>query len=117
MKLDQNALLSLARGFSYAEQGAEGYLHFHRFTKKGEDFYREILRGDRDRVTRFGDFAEIGRVVRAAAEAQKGVVVIDGLSLVPHDPKYFVPDGVHPNDAGFRVYAEALCKAMLPHLD
>ena len=48
MKLDQNALLSLARGFSYAEQDAEGYLHFHRFTKKGEDFYHEILRGDRD---------------------------------------------------------------------
>ena len=40
------------------------------------------------------------------------VHLIDGLALVPNGPQYFV-DGVHPNDAGFALYAANLA-ARLP---
>ena len=76
-----------------------------------------LWRGDCDRVTKVGPFAEVGRIIRAAAEAQKGVVVLDGTTLVPHDPAYFSPDKLHPNDAGFRVYAEALARVITPYLN
>jgi lysophospholipase L1-like esterase len=33
--------------------------------------------------------------------------LIDGLTLVPNQLKYYV-DGVHPNDAGFALYATNL---------
>ena len=38
------------------------------------------------------------------------VTLIDGLSLVPHRPELFCPDGVHPNDAGFSFYASRLSR-------
>lgn len=38
------------------------------------------------------------------------VTLIDGLSLVPHRPELFCPDGVHPNDAGFAFYARRLSR-------
>jgi hypothetical protein len=39
--------------------------------------------------------------------------LIDGLALVPNQPKYFV-DGVHPNDAGFALYASNLEAKLTP---
>lgn len=36
---------------------------------------------------------------------------IDGSSLVPHDPKYYL-DGLHPNDAGYEYYARHLAEAL-----
>ena len=40
-----------------------------------------------------------------------GHPVIDGLSLVPDDPKYYL-DGIHPNDAGDDYYARHLAEAL-----
>ena len=46
-------------------------------------------------------------------EAQKaGICHIDGLSLMPPDLALY-HDGLHPNDLGFSIYAEHLCKALL----
>ena len=49
--------------------------------------------------------------VRALIKAEgtkNGVRVIDGDPLVPHTPKFFNEDGVHPNDQGFMQYALGL---------
>lgn len=37
---------------------------------------------------------------------------IDGLSLVPSDPTFFT-DGLHPDNFGFSLYAESLCRQLL----
>lgn len=37
-----------------------------------------------------------------------GIFAIDGMKLVPNDPKYFADKVVHPNDEGFRYYASRL---------
>ena len=55
-------------------------------------------------------------IVKAAATAQEGVIVIDGDKLVPHLAEVFSDKYLHPNDFGFKFYAEALYAAMLPHL-
>ncbi len=46
-----------------------------------------------------------------------GVFVVDGLKLVPHNKKYFLPDGNHPNDMGYRYYASRLGKILFSNLD
>ena len=57
-----------------------------------------------------------GAVQRGDAQAQvvqqrmvtdPNLHLIDGLTLVPNQLKYFV-DGLHPNDAGFKQYASNL---------
>jgi lysophospholipase L1-like esterase len=54
----------------------------------------------------------IAQVVQQRAIVDPNLHLIDGLALVPHDTRYFV-DGVHPNDAGFSLYASNLA-ARLP---
>ena len=76
-----------------------------------------IWHADNDRVTDAGTFGDAVEIIRAAAEAQKGVTVIEGVNLVPHLTEFYSDLRLHPNDAGFRFYAEALYRAMLPHLD
>lgn len=45
-------------------------------------------------------------------KGMSGVYVVDGLKLVPHNKKYFLPDGNHPNDTGYRYYASRLGKIL-----
>lgn len=40
------------------------------------------------------------------------ITVIEGPSLIDHDPKFFDPIAVHPNDDGFKQMAERLSAAM-----
>lgn len=47
----------------------------------------------------------------AAVCTAKGATVVDGLTLVPHDPAYFV-DGVHPNARGYAYMARVLAKVL-----
>ena len=42
--------------------------------------------------------------------------IIDGFNLVPHNKKYFFDD-VHPNDKGFKLYAENLVKELISILE
>ncbi len=55
-------------------------------------------------------FRFLDRKFREAYESA-GVNVIDGASLVPHDPQYF-RDAAHPNDRGYRVYGTRLAAAL-----
>ena len=75
-----------------------------------------IWRADNHRITKVGKFEEGVALVRAAAEAQKGVTVIEGERLIPHLREIFSDGYLHPNDYGFKFYANALYNAMLPHL-
>lgn len=47
------------------------------------------------------------------AKSLEGIEIIDGLKLVPHDAKYYLPDGNHPNDKGYSYYASRLSKIIL----
>ena len=63
-----------------------------------------------------GCFAEGVELVRRAAEAQPGTVIVDGARMIPHLPDVCSDKYLHPNDYGFKFYANALFDAMLPHL-
>lgn len=75
-----------------------------------------IWRADRDEPHAFGSFEEAREIVRTAATAQNGVTVLDGDGFVPHLPEFFSDGYLHPNDLGFKFYADALYRALLPHL-
>lgn len=49
----------------------------------------------------------IAHIVQQRAASDPDLHLIDGLTLVPNQLKYFV-DGVHPNDVGFALYATNL---------
>ena len=44
------------------------------------------------------------------------MIHVDGLSLVPPIPEFFADTNLHPNDLGFSLYAENLCRQLLPYL-
>ena len=49
---------------------------------------------------------------RDAYHAVSGVTVLDGQSLLPHDPRFF-RDGAHPNTVGHALYGGNLARALL----
>lgn len=57
------------------------------------------------------DLLSRSQIILAEAARMRGVIAIDGLSLVPHQPSYYT-DGIHPNDAGFLHYALNLYRLM-----
>ena len=76
-----------------------------------------IWRADDDRVTKVGTFAEGVQIVKDAAAAQEGVVIVDGARMIPHLREVCADKYLHPNDYGFKFYANALYEAIKPHLD
>lgn len=75
-----------------------------------------IWRADKSNETKAGCFENAVRIVTEAALAQPGVVVIDGDKMIPHLAAVCSDAYLHPNDFGFKFYAEALFDAMKPHL-
>ena len=75
-----------------------------------------IWRADNDRVTKVGKFCEGVEIVRAAAAAQKDVVIVDGNRMIPHLREVCSDAYLHPNDYGFKFYANALYDAIAPYL-
>lgn len=71
-----------------------------------------IWRGDLQAERPFGDFADVEKIIRACCEGYSNVKVIYGFDFVPKDEKYFHDQVLHPNDQGFKHYAENLCKAI-----
>ena len=72
-----------------------------------------IWRKDVDRKTDFPSFDTVEKTIREATKPYGNISVIRGFDLVPHDEKYFADGYLHPNDAGFKIYAENLEKAIL----
>ena len=56
---------------------------------------------------KMGRFENCRAIVKEEAE-KLGLIHIDGLSLIPPLPDFFIEDGLHPNSAGFGVYADNL---------
>jgi len=55
----------------------------------------------------------IATIVQQRMATDSNLHLIDGLTLVPNQLKYFV-DGIHPNDAGFALYASTLAAKLTP---
>ena len=70
-----------------------------------------IWRADGEELPRFGPFGAVGEAIRREC-AKYGYTVIDGLSLVPHDSRYFYDARLHPNAEGFGHYFANLIGAV-----
>lgn len=73
-----------------------------------------IWRDKRDGKS-MGTFEGCRAIVEQEAEALD-LTVIDGLTLVPPMPEFFLDGYLHPNDNGFSLYAENLILAMEKYL-
>ncbi|MBQ6823402.1 MAG: hypothetical protein IJN82_01470 [Clostridia bacterium] len=73
--------------------------------------FTPIWRGNADE-----SFYAHGEKLRAFAEQFGNVTVIDGLSLIAHEPGFFMPDVLHPNDLGHVTYGDAAAKEIKKHL-
>jgi len=67
-----------------------------------------IWRKDRDTEGKCCLFDELKTIFAEALSPLSNVTLIHGDELVPHDPKFFSDGYLHPNDAGFRFYADNL---------
>ena len=74
-----------------------------------------IWRADDHRVTKVGVFEEGREIVRAAARAV-GATIIEGDGMIPHLTEVCSDEYLHPNDYGFKFYANALYDAIAAHL-
>ena len=74
-----------------------------------------IWRADNHRVTKVGIFEEGREIVRNAARAV-GATIIEGDAMIPHLPDVCSDAYLHPNDYGFKFYANALYDAISAHL-
>ena len=74
-----------------------------------------VWRADNHRITKVGTFEQGRALVRNAAMAN-GITVIEGDTMIPHIREIFSDNYLHPNDYGFKFYANALYNAMLPYL-
>ena len=94
-----------------------------RFEKNCKEFYENlsatypsaqifaitpIWRKSYGEVNTIGTLDAIAEHIERVTAPLKNVTVINGINFVPHDPKYFAPDVLHPNDEGFAHYAENL---------
>ncbi len=86
------------------------------YGKTAKLFYiSPIWRGDlwkRERAV--GTFDECRNTLASIATSH-GFVHVDGLTLVPHSPEFFMDKFIHPNNVGFGIYAENLIKEILKH--
>ena len=70
-----------------------------------------IWRADDHRITKIGTFEQGRQIVRDAAKAS-GIPVIEGDGMIPHLPDVCSDLYLHPNDFGFKFYANALLAAI-----
>ncbi len=64
-----------------------------------------------------GEFDDVRSYIFQVAEKLENVIPIDGSSFIPQDPELYFSDlRLHPNSAGFALYAENLYRALSPYL-
>ena len=59
-----------------------------------------------------GDFRNLAVLLKQIAEEIGNALFVDCFDFIPHDPKYYVPDVLHPNSDGFRLYGEQLVQVL-----
>lgn len=75
-----------------------------------------LWRKDKDVVTRERTLEEVRDILRREAERYPQIHIIDCWDFIPQEEQYFFDRRLHPNDAGFSCYAEALYPEILRHL-
>ena len=68
-------------------------------------------------VNTLGTLDDIEAYIKEVAASLPNVTAISGIDLVPHDPAYFSPDVVHPNDQGFEHYGNNLIEEIKKYID
>lgn len=74
-----------------------------------------IWRKDEDLVKPCGLFPVVEQTIREATKDLPNVTVIRGYDFIPQDENLYGDLRLHPNDAGFRHYYEALARAIAQH--
>ena len=59
-----------------------------------------------------GEFSNVAKRISEIANALPNVTFVDCFDFIPHEEKYYSPDVLHPNDAGFFCYAAELYRAI-----
>lgn len=67
-------------------------------------------------IESFCDFDELDGIIEPICRSFKNVICISGRKFVPEDGKFFCDEVLHPNDEGFKVYADAVVNAIKKHL-
>lgn len=71
-----------------------------------------IWRKDNDKITLVGTFKKAVDYIRKTANEFDNIKVIEGDILVPHNEALFWDGYLHPNDLGFKFYADNLIKEL-----
>lgn len=71
-----------------------------------------IWRGDSERETLFGRFADVSPMLRTLCEGRAQLHFIEGIDLVPREEIFFGDLRLHPSGEGFAHYAENLYQKM-----
>lgn len=69
-----------------------------------------IWRADIETPKKAGTFENVEEIIKNACELYENMTFVHGLGLVPADISLFGDKWVHPNDEGFRHYADNLAK-------
>ena len=64
-----------------------------------------------------GTLDDVEAYIRQVTRDLPNVTVIKGIDLVPADLSCFSPDGIHPNDKGFKFYFENLIEEIKKYID
>lgn len=109
-----------------------GNLSFETFAKNCKDFYftlsknypnskifalAPIWRKEIITEKKEFDFELVGRTISDIVKPLNNVTFIDCFDFVNHEEKYFADLRLHPNDLGFGVYGENLCKKVKERLN
>ncbi len=66
--------------------------------------------------TQVGPLSYVADFMKGVADKHDNITFIDGIDLLPHDDNLFSDLYLHPNDEGFKYYAESLCKEIEKHI-
>lgn len=120
-------LITVAYGTNdWSRCSAEEFLHnsqaFYRNLRKTYPDVKIVAlaptwRADNDLKKAAGPFAGIAAQLAGIAAEIGNAVLIDCVDLIPHDRNYYSDRYLHPNDQGFRHYAEGLCAKIAEVLD
>lgn len=69
-----------------------------------------IWRQDADQAKPMGSFADMTRAIVEVAQGFPRISLIDGMSLVPPQPKFFGDGRIHPNEEGFLFMTQGILK-------
>ena len=75
-----------------------------------------IWRADFESERKFGEFYEVEKRLREICGQYENVKIISGWAFVPQDKNLFSDLRLHPNDSGFKYYAENLIKEMRKYI-